>query len=97
MGLLHRCWQRLRTRRQVIRSPTILPFSWTEGGITIATSVVVLVGIGDQETFELLQILRFTFYGLAYRNPEAAAKRNDHPGRMPHSLRASNGMAKRAK
>ena len=67
------------------------------GGITIATSVVVLVGIGDQETFELLQILRFTFYGLAYRNPEAAAKRNHHPGRMPHSLRASNGMAKRAK
>ena len=31
MGLLHRCWQRLRTRRQVILSPTILPFSWTEG------------------------------------------------------------------
>jgi len=58
---------------------------------------VVLVGIGDQETFELLQILRFTFYGLAYRNPEAAAKRNHHPGRMPHSLRAINGMAKRAK
>ena len=36
------------------------------GGITIATSVVVLVGVGDQEAFELLQILGFTFYGLAY-------------------------------
>jgi len=27
---------------------------------------VVLVSIGDQQAFELLQILRFTFYGLAY-------------------------------
>src|SRR5437879_543361 len=36
------------------------------GGITIATSVVVLAGVGDQEAFELLQIWGFTFYGLAY-------------------------------
>jgi amino acid transporter len=36
------------------------------GGITIATSVVILAGVGDQEAFELLQILGFTFYGLAY-------------------------------
>jgi len=36
------------------------------GGITIATRVVVLVGIGDQKAFELLQILGFTSYGLAY-------------------------------
>jgi len=27
---------------------------------------VVLVGIGDQKAFELLQILGFTSYGLAY-------------------------------
>jgi amino acid transporter len=36
------------------------------GGITIATSVVVLAGVGDQEAFEMLQIWGFTFYGLAY-------------------------------
>jgi len=36
------------------------------GGVTIATSVVVLAGVGDQEAFELLQIWGFTFYGLAY-------------------------------
>jgi amino acid transporter len=36
------------------------------GGITIATSIAVLVGVGDQEAFELLQICGFTFYGFAY-------------------------------
>jgi len=36
------------------------------GALTIATSVVVLAGVGDQEAFELLQIWGFTFYGLAY-------------------------------
>jgi amino acid transporter len=36
------------------------------GGIIIATSVVVLAGVGDQEAFEFLQIWGFTFYGLAY-------------------------------
>ena len=36
------------------------------GGIAIATSIVVLAGVGDQEAFELLQIWGFTFYGLAY-------------------------------
>jgi amino acid transporter len=36
------------------------------GGITVATSIVVLSGVGDQEAFELLQIWGFTFYGLAY-------------------------------
>jgi len=36
------------------------------GGITAATSIVVLRGVGDQEAFEFLQIWGFTFYGLAY-------------------------------
>ena len=36
------------------------------GAITIAISVLVLAGVGDQEAFELLQIWGFTFYGLAY-------------------------------
>ena len=36
------------------------------GGVTVATSVVVLAGVGDQEAFELLQIWGFTFYGLTY-------------------------------
>jgi glutamate:GABA antiporter len=36
------------------------------GGITLATSFVVLAGVGNQEAFEMLQIWGFTFYGLAY-------------------------------
>lgn len=36
------------------------------GGITMATGVVVLAGVGDQEAFVLLQTWGFTFYGLAY-------------------------------
>jgi amino acid transporter len=36
------------------------------GGVTAATSIAVLAGVGDQEAFELLQIWGFTFYGLAY-------------------------------
>ena len=36
------------------------------GGITMAIGVVVLVGVGDQEAFVLLQTWGFTFYGLAY-------------------------------
>lgn len=36
------------------------------GGITLAASLAVLIGIGEQEAFELLQIWGFTFYGLAY-------------------------------
>jgi glutamate:GABA antiporter len=36
------------------------------GAVTIAISVVVLAGVGDQEAFLLLQIWGFTFYGLAY-------------------------------
>jgi amino acid transporter len=36
------------------------------GATTLAISGVVLLGVGDQEAFELLQIWGFTFYGLAY-------------------------------
>jgi glutamate:GABA antiporter len=36
------------------------------GGITLAMSVVILIGVGQQEAFELLQIWSFTFYGIAY-------------------------------
>ena len=36
------------------------------GGITLAASVAVFIGVGEQEAFELLQIWGFTFYGLAY-------------------------------
>jgi glutamate:GABA antiporter len=36
------------------------------GGITLAISVIVLIGVGEQEAFELLQIWSFTFYGIAY-------------------------------
>jgi glutamate:GABA antiporter len=36
------------------------------GGVTLAVSVAVLIGVGQQEAFELLQIWAFAFYGLAY-------------------------------
>jgi amino acid transporter len=36
------------------------------GGVTLAVSVAVLIGVGEQEAFELLQIWAFTFYGIAY-------------------------------
>ena len=36
------------------------------GGVTFAASTAVLIGVGDQEAFELLQIWGFTFYALAY-------------------------------
>jgi amino acid transporter len=36
------------------------------GAITFAMSAVVLIGVGDQEAFAMLQIWGFTFYGIAY-------------------------------
>jgi amino acid transporter len=36
------------------------------GGITLATSTAVLIGVSGQESFEMLQIWGFTFYGVAY-------------------------------
>jgi len=36
------------------------------GGITLAASTAVLIGVGGQESFEMLQIWGFTFYGIAY-------------------------------
>lgn len=36
------------------------------GGVTLVASTAVLIGVGDQEAFELLQIWGFTFYAIAY-------------------------------
>ena len=36
------------------------------GGITLIVSTAVLIGVGEQEAFEMLQIWGFTFYALAY-------------------------------
>jgi glutamate:GABA antiporter len=36
------------------------------GAITLALSVLVLIGVGEQEGFALLQIWSFAFYGIAY-------------------------------
>lgn len=36
------------------------------GAVTLAASIVVLIGVGGQESFEMLQIWSFTFYGIAY-------------------------------
>lgn len=36
------------------------------GAITLAVSATVLIGVGSQEAFAMLQIWGFTFYGIAY-------------------------------
>ncbi len=36
------------------------------GGVTMTASAAVLIGVGHQEAFELLQIWGFTFYAIAY-------------------------------
>jgi glutamate:GABA antiporter len=36
------------------------------GGVTLATSIAALIGVGNQEAFEMLQIWGFSFYGIAY-------------------------------
>jgi len=36
------------------------------GSVTLVASAAVLIGVGDQEAFELLQIWGFSFYGAAY-------------------------------
>jgi amino acid transporter len=36
------------------------------GAVTLAASIAVLTGVGEQEAFELLQIWGFAFYGIAY-------------------------------
>src|SRR5581483_8428786 len=34
--------------------------------VTLVASVAVLIGVGEQEAFAMLQIWAFTFYGLSY-------------------------------
>jgi amino acid transporter len=36
------------------------------GAVAALASLATLIGVGEQEAFELLQILAFTFYGIAY-------------------------------
>jgi amino acid transporter len=36
------------------------------GAVTLGASIAVLIGVGQQEAFELLQIWGFTFYAIAY-------------------------------
>jgi hypothetical protein len=36
------------------------------GGATLATSATALIGVGEQEAYELLLTWGFTFYGVAY-------------------------------
>ena len=36
------------------------------GSVTLAISAVILVGVGNQEAFEMLQIWGFSFYAIAY-------------------------------
>jgi glutamate:GABA antiporter len=36
------------------------------GGVTVVISAIVLIGVGDQEAFEMLQVWGFAFYAIAY-------------------------------
>ena len=36
------------------------------GGATLAASIAALIGVGEQEAYELLLTWGFTFYGIAY-------------------------------
>jgi glutamate:GABA antiporter len=36
------------------------------GGVTLAASIAALIGVGEQEAYELLLTWGFTFYGIAY-------------------------------
>lgn len=36
------------------------------GATTVTVSAAVLIGVGDQEAFEMLQVWGFSFYGIAY-------------------------------
>ena len=57
------------------------------GGVALASSLAVLVGAGNQESFALLQTWAWTFYGLAYMTmfaiPLFSAK---HKGLRPGAL-----------
>jgi glutamate:GABA antiporter len=60
------------------------------GATIVAISTVVLIGVGNQESFEMLQVWGFTFYALAYlalfATPVIATKNRDLRG--PVWLRA---------
>jgi glutamate:GABA antiporter len=66
------------------------------GGITLGASVAVLIGVGDQEAFEMLQIWGFTFYGIAYLAlfaiPLLATKNRSLRGPMWLRVLAASGL-----
>ena len=62
------------------------------GGVALAASLAVLIGAGSQESFVLLQIWAWTFYGLAYLAKFAiplfsAKEKGLRPGRCPANRR----------
>ena len=66
------------------------------GGITLAASIAVLVGVGAQEAFELLLIWAFTFYAIAYLAlfaiPVLAGKQSSLRGPLWMKVLASFGF-----
>ena len=66
------------------------------GGITLAASIAVLVGVGAQEAFELLLIWAFTFYAIAYLAlfaiPLLAGKKSSLRGPLWMKVLASFGF-----
>jgi amino acid transporter len=66
------------------------------GGITLAASIAVLIGVGAQEAFELLLIWAFTFYAIAYLAlfaiPVLAGKESSLRGPLWMNLLATFGF-----
>jgi glutamate:GABA antiporter len=66
------------------------------GGVTLVASTAVLIGVGDQEAFELLQIWGFTFYAIAYLAffaiPLLALKDRSLRGPMWMKILAASGL-----
>ena len=55
-----------RLHAQTSHSPVEKTPSCSWAGSTLAMSVIILIGVNEQEGFELLQIWSFAFYGIAY-------------------------------
>src|SRR2546421_3278416 len=80
MGLLHRCWQRLRTRRQVILSLTILPLDRGSPALMGGALLLTLAGKGQ-------------FHSFSRRNHHRDQRRGPRQHRRSASLRTAPNLA----
>lgn len=89
--LLPQWFSRLHDRRKTpINSIVFL------GGATLAASVAALIGVGEQEAYELLLTWGFTFYGIAYLAlfaiPLFAPRRKGIRPSVPLRIAAASGL-----